>query len=69
MNTFIRFLNIAWVGIFSIWLYVDIQNHATIQIIFDSIVILANGLCALFYNEGKPLTLNITIDKTENKEW
>lgn len=69
MNTLIRFLNIAWVGVFSIWLYKDIQNHDTVQIVFDSIVILANGLCAMFYNEEKPFTLNITINKTENKEW
>jgi hypothetical protein len=68
VNLLIRFLNVAWVGIFSIWLYQDIQAHDTVQIIFDSIVIFANGLCAMFYNDSA-LTINIKVNKIENKEW
>lgn len=68
MNLIIRFLNVAWVGIFSIWLYQDIQAHDTAQVVFDSIVILANALCAIFCN-GEPIAFNITVNKTENREW
>jgi hypothetical protein len=69
MTYLVRFLNIAWVGLFSIWLYKDIQDHKTIEIIFDSIVILANGICALGYKGLDEPLITINVNKIENKEW
>ena len=65
----LRLLNVAWVSVFSILLYIAIQDHNVLEIIIDSFAVLVNGLWLLpARGINKPfITINVT--KTENKEW